>query len=335
MPSQEALYGPLLTSKQQYKHDVQSEPPLTQEEQTTLLALAFEGDQQARSVLIVRHLADYVQYWAGRYARAYAWASARLEYADLVQEGNIIVLEKFDLALKKENPLAYLKGCVKLHLWRYCHRYASAILTPDHEEGAYPVDSLDAPIPETDEGTLADLLENKTGNQSEAKDFTLLYKAIGLLAKRQQEVIRRFYGMDCAPEDLMTISRSIAEELGNTQNKSVPGAAYAAYEHALVALRKKLTDPVLLEEVPCECGCGRMIARMSTTGQTKKYFSKACAARALRVRRNPVDPQEVIACACGCGKSFTRDQSYGGRRAYYSRQCAQQALKNKQKLQAI
>jgi len=96
------------TSEELYRREVRCIPRLTVEKEWEIIRRALEGDKEARTALMKSCL-NYVGYIAAWHAR-YVLHD---DYLDLVGIGNAEVVERFDEALTKENPGAYLRGCAK------------------------------------------------------------------------------------------------------------------------------------------------------------------------------------------------------------------------------
>ncbi|GCF10610.1 hypothetical protein [Dictyobacter arantiisoli] len=101
--SQTALYGEILTLEQQYTKDLGVVVPLTPDQEQCLLDRALKNDVQAKDEMIVSCL-PYVKNIASSYARNYKITSPRIEYLELVQIGNLAIVEKFDDCLNSDQP---------------------------------------------------------------------------------------------------------------------------------------------------------------------------------------------------------------------------------------
>lgn len=205
MTSQEALYGALLTSKQQYHREIQQlsmlDDELTPEEEERLVDRARQGDNRARCAMIESCL-EYIEYWAGRLYRAVSWQSWRIEYEELVGIGNAVLVDRFDYALPKESPLAYLKACAKKEMQWHCYYHKSIIPTPAGGEYLGKdifVESLDVPLSgDEEDGTFADVLV--AFSSQELPPFEGLYQAIERLPEKKRTLLRKLYGLDSEQE---------------------------------------------------------------------------------------------------------------------------------------
>ncbi len=239
-----ALYGPVLTNEEQYQKDTAGLPRLTPDEERAVIAQARTGNPLARETLVF-NCVDYVKTVARKYAAICAASGRkRIEYLDLVQIGNMTVLERLDKALAHPNPIGYLKKTASGEIIKHCCKHASLITTPQERGGTFlsivDVTSTDAPLPSTDERlTLADVVAAPVITEPPVKEYRLLYHAIRKLTPKQCMVILRHYGLEGAPEDLFTISCSIRQEQGQPYKDSA-NAAYSIHKSALVALRKQI-----------------------------------------------------------------------------------------------
>ncbi len=221
----------ILTSAQQYRHELSLLPRLTSEEERELRDRAREGDRQARARLIESCL-RYMAFIAARYRR-YVYHD---DYLDLVGVGNLAVVENVEKALMMDNPCAYLSVIARLAIIDYCMTSASLIIksrythTPDPYTG-----SLDAPIYQDCEATLLDQIAAPEQEQAE-QDYTQLYEAIDTLPEKHREVLTRHYGLyGRQAESLYEMSREMSANPGPKSS-----AAYLIEYRALARLRSQL-----------------------------------------------------------------------------------------------
>ena len=211
-PSQEELYGPLLTDEVQYRHDIGQVRLLDSQREQDLIDRARFGDGEARNELLTHGLLPYIEYWARRLFVTYAWSSFRIEYADLIQAASLAVLEYFDHALTLNNPMAYLSSCAKYEMRHYCLRYSSLITTPNtSKEGKQvrprSVESLDVPLDEENDTTLVELLVDETWQccaKGDEQACERLYQALSYLTEKQRVVLMRFFGLGDCPQGTVT-----------------------------------------------------------------------------------------------------------------------------------
>jgi hypothetical protein len=142
-PSSDSPY--VLTNEQQYRTEIAQCPRLTKVQEQRLVDRARTGDPQAGEDLLMSLLSG-VECIASRYCTGYAKLWKRLEYLDLIQEGNRAIVEKLTVALAKTNPCAYLLATAEGAIHRYCFQQRTCIRTPE-TEGVAPllVESLDTP----------------------------------------------------------------------------------------------------------------------------------------------------------------------------------------------
>ena len=261
--SQTALYGELQTSDQQYRNEVGRLFRLTQEEEHLLVERAKEGDAHVRNQIIESCL-HYVEYWASRLYRAYSWQSWRTEYVDLIQVGNVTLLETFDKAMEKEDSIAYLKGAAKLGMLKYVQHHRSSITTPGNEYTDIPVESFDAPLGDENTLTLADVIEDLSYCVHGKKSFDALYQALELLTEKQRETIKRLYGL----EDYGSESQvEVASE------KVSPAAVCIMKQDAFVKMRVLMPSPDICQSVYTAEQASSMLGTKTHTFYrwTKKY----------------------------------------------------------------
>lgn len=220
--------------------------------QTHLVQRALAGEQAARDALLLG-LQSYVQYWARRYARAYHWASPRVDYLELVSEANLAMVEHLDTALTKEHPPSSLACIGRYAMVHYCHRYASLIAIPYTDQAqTCEVVSLDLPRSHDSSETLGESLpapafqETSRDNSSAVFPLThILPQALALLPKQQQQVITRYYGLgEHGPESTSQISQNVAAQ-------PLPASTVRAYLRAArsrldLILRASLLTPGVL-----------------------------------------------------------------------------------------
>src|SRR5258708_5450364 len=211
------------TTVELYQREVRSLPRFTRAEELELVSRARRGDADARTALIQSCL-NYVGFIAAWHAR-YALHD---EYLDLVGIGNVAVVEHVDEALTRENPCAYLRGCVKYAIIYYCFNRSSLIPTPWQAKQRISVTSLDTPV-------YANTVQQEPVVVRESPDYAWLYEAVEQLPHCYQDVLIKHYGLyDRPPESLYALSRRT--------NANVKGSvAYLTEYRALRRLRMHLT----------------------------------------------------------------------------------------------
>ncbi|GER88384.1 hypothetical protein KDW_25460 [Dictyobacter vulcani] len=256
--SQTADYGPILTNEEQYRRDVANlidenfsgTERLSLDQEKILIQRARVADSLARSELIEYCLSS-VTWMARKYAEiCHCNGRRRVEYLDLVQIGNLTLVECLDKALAHTNPIGYLKRAALGEIVKHCMRHGSLITSPQERGGKVlpmmQVDSYDVLLVNHSgsEGTyLRDLLEVPNEAPRSERDFTPLYAALDTLTPGQREVIKRHYGVDCAAEDLFTISCSMRAAQGKPFNRNA-NDAYSAHKGGIASLGRKLAPLV-------------------------------------------------------------------------------------------
>ncbi len=198
----------ILTSEELYQSEVGCLQRLTKEEEQEIVRRAREGDEEARTILMKSCL-NYVgsiAAWHARYVR-------HDEYLDLVGIGNVAVVERFNEALKQENPGGYLRGCAKYAIIFARRRFS--------------ITSLDNPV-------YSNTLKKESVTSEGDPDYSWLYQALEQLPQHFQDVLIKHYGLYNRPvESLYEMSRRMS--------KSAKGSmAYLIEYRALKLLRKQL-----------------------------------------------------------------------------------------------
>src|SRR5436305_10837651 len=157
--SQDERYGPLLTNEQLYHQDLAQLRILSDEEEEQLLARVrlSEADPQEIVVSLLVHVKCMARryYWYLR--NLLGWDIWRVEYADLVEEANVALVEYLPRALLRDNPFSYLLLKAHTALLNYTRTYQSLIKTPtatqkyQAAEEPLKVESLDRPRDDDEE----------------------------------------------------------------------------------------------------------------------------------------------------------------------------------------
>jgi DNA-directed RNA polymerase specialized sigma24 family protein len=160
-----------------------------------------------------------------------------LEQADLINSANAEMLEYFPLALSKDaegdNPFAYLLQVAKRSMYSFFTGRHNTIRTDPKCHRPIEVLSLDMLLPEWG-GFIAEMILPSAVGQE--KEYTTLYQAIQLLPEKQQQIIKRHYGLqEYAPEPLMAIARELSPHTA-----SRPKGAHYHHKRAIVKLHTTL-----------------------------------------------------------------------------------------------
>lgn len=223
-----------------------------------VLDKARGGDEQARHTLLLQ-MQGYVQYWAYRFARAYSWASPRIDFMELVSEGNLVMWTRMDRCLcERDNPTAALKATAKYAMWKHCRLHASPITIPDDSRSHfpyYPTRSLNAPLTKHTDSTLEQfipdrpllLISDETQDAQAHTHEEVLISAVHLLTERQQAIITRKYGLgDQEPEQVDRIAQDVAEQPISRQS------VHKTHDRAIEQLRLLLSTPEGLARIQQE-----------------------------------------------------------------------------------
>ena len=187
-------------------------PPLSPEEERTLIARLAEGDEQARQTLIERNL-RLVVYIARRFE------NTGVNIEDLISIGTIGLIKAVGTFRADRNiKLAtYSSRCIEIEILMYIRKIS----------GRKAEVSLDEPI-NTDWDGNELLLSDVLGTDSDVVmrpmeddvDHALLRQALENLPEREQTIVRMRFGLGGRPEktqkevaDLMGISQSYISRL--------------------------------------------------------------------------------------------------------------------------
>jgi len=204
----------MLMAEQQYRAEIARLPRWTERQRQELVEGARKGDTQARDSLILSCV-GYVVGVARKYAVICAAAASPIEFLDLVQIGNVTIVERMDKALAHPNPIGYLYKAASGAIIQYCQTRSSLIVTPKDNKGKplapMEMQRLDVPTSRNDEEQRLghEVLSTETRfpkPESEIEgDYRMLYTTVASLPARQQETITRHYGLECVPERLTEI----------------------------------------------------------------------------------------------------------------------------------
>ena len=202
MPGRDAL--------QRYLDEIGDTPLLTDEEELELATRIQQGDRQAADKLATANL-RYVITIARQYAPMLATLNERstISSDDLISEGNIGLMKaaaKFDAS--------YGKRFVTFAAPFIRQSIESAITRVEKQDPTLSTDES-LPIGSNNNFTLLNVLEDKEAAQADAhlEQASLseeMQKGIGMLNKREQSVITRYFGIG---SNHMTMAE-IGQELG-------------------------------------------------------------------------------------------------------------------------
>ena len=198
------------TSYALFRYDVLRQPKLykwPQEEVDAIVERAREGDQEARELLILSCL-SFVFYRGWKYKDDIRHDDPM----DLVSIGNLAMVEVLDKALDADNPIKFLISQAAYAIQHYVFHLSPMIRRDKHRNEVTPVTSLDAELGNSDL-TYHQLLGVLDPVEEEETDDLLwgpLYQAIDKLTQKQRNVVKRHFGLDCAPESFGDIGRSMS-----------------------------------------------------------------------------------------------------------------------------
>jgi RNA polymerase sigma factor (sigma-70 family) len=229
-------HEPLLTSREQYISELKRFPLLSKEEQRTLEECVRQGNEEARERLIIECM-HFVEHTASLYARTYLRYD---EYLDLVQVGNLALLEHVHKILSPGKSIGYLCAIARRIMRYYC-LYRSQLITLPMGE-ALPKErptiiSIQELISLHDETwmQLNHLITEMGGELPEdVNTHKSLQQALEILSEKEREVVVRHHGLDGGvAETLVDIGKQLPVKPGSN-------AAYVRYYRALKRLRTQL-----------------------------------------------------------------------------------------------
>ena len=226
------IQEPILTNQQQYRRDLARYPRLSAEEQRLLEERAREGDAQARERIVFECM-HFVQRVASLYTRTYMRSD---DYLDLIQVGNLSLLEHVDKTFDTGKNTAYLCAIARREM-RYELAYRSSIImfpmnaaVPREQPKFLSIEELR----EADDETWRRVDEMISQMERPEVTSTLygpLQEALATLTPGTREVVVRHHGIDGITETIIDISRDLQINAN---------AAYARYYKALQRLRARL-----------------------------------------------------------------------------------------------
>lgn len=181
-----------------YRLELADIPPLstiTTEIRAGLLTSIKSGDIQAKEQFfkillpVILRYADYM--CSGR--------RAGVDHAELLSLGNVTLVEYFEQALEKENPVAYLLKCSKLKMMGLLHWHADCPIALPQSDGVEP--PVCVPIDH-----MADDFDIPEPEPVVQKEDTRVQDAIQRLPEKHQDLVRRAFGIGQMPEDLTQIA---------------------------------------------------------------------------------------------------------------------------------
>ncbi len=188
-----------------YSAELKRVPLLSREEQQPLIAKARLGDQTARDTLVIHCL-----HWTMNRA-ALLWKERQpkhLDLMDLVGVANVEIMEKFDRALEKDDPVLFLLSSAAYEMQSHVSAKDSMIQKPRYgREKMKRLDpvpattvSLDAPAPEGEHPFVETLAaENPTPidkvERREERKYALLHQAINQLSPTLRRATVALYGL--------------------------------------------------------------------------------------------------------------------------------------------
>ncbi len=225
-----------------YSAEVARLPKLSPEAEAILIERARQGDSEAREALIINCLSHAL------YKARFVYFERRPQHddmLDLVQEASVQIMENLDKALKKNNPVPYLRAIANYAISQYCTYHSDLIEKPEYpleileRRKAYiTIESLDAPLYRDGKSIQVEHIEAPTPDETnQRKRHTIFYKAFHELSDRHQGLLVRLYGLFGHPMET-------ASDIG------VPHLVHANATHARKKLRAFITE--YTQQVPSD-----------------------------------------------------------------------------------
>jgi DNA-directed RNA polymerase specialized sigma24 family protein len=188
---------------------------------------------------VILSLQTRVHALACRYFYRHPPSTAMETLADLVQSANVSMLQAYPQTLTHPDPIGYLIQTAKHAMFDCLSGRGDAIKVHAYQERITLL-SLDVPCTENGD-TWADLIPDESLNpahlEARQRKEASVWRAVEKLPERQQDVIKRHYGLDgYCPEPLDAISRSHVKRSPHSR----PHNAGYHKRRALFALRASL-----------------------------------------------------------------------------------------------
>ncbi len=280
------------------------------EQQRPLIDRARAGDRPAREQIILSCLKP-VRREAYRVARFHD-----MDAMDVLEVGNLALVEWVDRALSRPCPFGYLLTAAYRAMRTYCKQYGhSLIKTPLATDGsalpAIAIDSLDCPIGPDQDITLAEVLSEPAQVEQVERDYTPLYQALEQLAPAQRHVLIRLYGLyDTLPQTVAELAAERGENSKQHRNAVMATESYA-YARLRAALRVQPTlhlDPSFLER---KQGANRR------KGEARRIDPQTVERARRLYADNSLSAEEIcsmLAISTATLKRYVRGQSPGERK---------------------
>src|SRR6266568_8732599 len=188
-----------------YSAELKRLPLLSRAEQQPLVTQARRGDQAAKDALVIHCL-----HWTiRRAARIYRQHRPKhLDLMDLVGVANVEIMEKFERALEKPDPVTFLLSSAAYEMQSHVGTNDSVIIKPRYgREKMKRLDpvpattvSLDAPSPNGEHPLVETLTADHHPTQDAVKQrskrtYTILHQAVNELSPTLRRAIVELYGL--------------------------------------------------------------------------------------------------------------------------------------------
>ncbi len=188
-----------------YSAELKRLPLLSRVEQHPLVTQARRGDQNAKDALVI-HCLHWTVRKAARIYRQYH--PRHLDLMDLVGVGNVEIMEKFDRALEKPDPVTFLLSSAAYEMQSHVGTNDSVIIKPRYgREKMQRLDpvpativSLEAPSPEGEHPLVETLAAEQhvpqdAGRRRQKRTNAILHQAVNELSPTLRRAVVELYGL--------------------------------------------------------------------------------------------------------------------------------------------
>ena len=188
-----------------YSAELKRLPLLSRVEQQPLLTQARRGDQKAKDALVIHCLHWTVRRAARLYRQHHP---THLDLMDLVGVANVEIMEKFERALEKDDPVTFLLSSAAYEMQSHVTTKDSLIIKPRYgREKLKRLDpvpattvSLDAPSPEGVHPLAETLAAEQhvpqdAGGRKQVRTNAILHQAVNELSPTLRRAVVELYGL--------------------------------------------------------------------------------------------------------------------------------------------
>lgn len=193
-----------------YLNQVRHQPELSQEQVNQL----FEAYQRTKDITTRNKIVECHLLYVITVAKQYQ--TATIELSDLIEEGNIGLLEAVEhYNLSLEVPFILYASCwMRKYISAFIHRYKHCVTRPLYQDTEIYINSIDRPITEDEEGCAAendiqDLQVRQNHSFRNDGICRAVYQALDTLSEKEASIIRQSFGIGCNPESDIVIAKRL------------------------------------------------------------------------------------------------------------------------------